>query len=143
MEGDDRLAHAVSARLSGPYTAAAGRKFGFTVGAAFVVLAGIARWRGHPVSFTVLGSLGVLLLAGALLAPTALGPVERGWMALARIISRVTTPVFMGIVYFILLTPMGLLRRTFGKSALVHRPGPTGVWLDRRQSPRGALERQF
>lgn len=137
------MAHAVPTRLSGPYTAAAGRKFGLTVGIAFLVLAGIGYWRGHPITFRVLGSLGVLLIAGALVAPTMLGPVERAWMGLARIISRVTTPIFMGIVYFILLTPIGLLRRTFGKSALVHQPGSTGVWLDRRPSPRGVLDRQF
>ena len=59
MEGDGRLAHAVPTRLSGPYTAAAGRKFGLTVGIAFVVLAGIGRWRGHPTTFMVLGSLGL------------------------------------------------------------------------------------
>jgi len=137
------LAHAVPTRLSGPYTAAAGRKFGLTVGIAFLVLAGIGRWRGHPTTFAVLGSLGLLLVVGGLVAPKALGPVERAWMGLAGIISRVTTPLFMGIVYFILLTPIGLLRRAFGGSALVHRPGSTGVWLDRRESPKGALDRQF
>jgi hypothetical protein len=137
------LAHAVPTRLSGPYTAAAGRKFGFTVGAAFIVLAGIGRWRGHPTTFAVLGGLGLLLVAGGLVVPTALGPVERAWMGMARVISRVTTPLFMGIVYFILITPIALLRRAFGGNPLVHRPGATGVWLDRRPSPRGVLERQF
>jgi len=137
------LAHPVPARLSGPYTAAAGRKFGLTVGLAFVVLAGIGRWRGHPTTFVVLGVLGLALIAGGLVIPTALGPVERGWMGLARVISRVTTPLFMGIVYFVLLTPMAVLRRTFGKNALVHTPGATGLWADRRESPRGALDRQF
>jgi hypothetical protein len=143
MEGDGRLAHAVPTRLSGPYTAAAGRKFGVTVGIAFLVLAGIGRWRGHPTTFAVLGSLGALLVAAGIVLPTALGPVERAWMGLARVISRVTTPLFMGIVYFVLLTPIGVLRRAFGGSPLVHRTGATGVWLDRRQSPRGALDRQF
>ena len=137
------MAHAVPTRLSGPYTAAAGRKFGLTVGIAFVVLAGIGRWRGHPTTFMVLGSLGLLLMVAGLVIPTALGPIERGWMGMARIISRFTTPIFMGVVYFIILTPIGLLRRAFGGSALVHRPGATGLWLDRRPSPRGALDRQF
>jgi len=143
MEGDGRLAHPVPARLSGPYTAAAGRKFGLTVGLAFVVLAGIGRWRGHPTSFVVLGALGLLLIAGGLVVPTAMGPVERAWMKLAGLISRVTTPIFMGIVYFIILTPMALLRRAFGKNALVHTSGATGLWADRRESPRGVLDRQF
>jgi hypothetical protein len=143
MEGDGRLAHAIPTRLIGPYTREAGRKFGLTLGGAFLVLAVIGYWRGHPTTLRVLGTFGILLVAGALVAPTLLRPIERAWMALARVISRVTTPIFMGAVYFILLTPIGFLRRTFGSSALVHRPGSTGVWLDRRESPRGVLDRQF
>jgi Saxitoxin biosynthesis operon protein SxtJ len=144
MEGDDRLAHSVPARLSpGSYTATAGRKFGLTVGGAFTLLALIGRWRGHPTTFAVLGVLGILLVAAGLAIPTMLGPVERGWMKLAGAISKVTTPIFMGIVYFVILTPIGLLRRAFGGNALVHRSGPHGFWVDRNQTPRSSLDRQF
>ena len=137
------MAQHVPARLKGPYTAAAGRKFGFTVGIAFLVLAGIARWRGHHTTTMVLGGLGVLLVAGGLIVPASLGPIERGWMRFALLLSKVTTPIFMGIVYFIVLTPVGLLRRAFGKNGLVHQASPNGFWADRSQSPRGALDRQF
>jgi hypothetical protein len=137
------LAHPVPARLTGPYTAAAGRKFGFTVGIAFLVLAAVARWRGHPTTFAVLGSMGAVFVAGGLVVPTLLGPVERGWMQVALAISKVTTPIFMGIVYFVVLTPIGLLRRTFAGSPLVHRSGPSGYWADRSASPPSELERQF
>lgn len=143
MEGDGRLAHAVPARLKGEYTASTGRKFGLTVGAAFVVLSLIGRLRHHPTSFALLGSLGIVLILSGLIIPTWLGPVERTWMKLAHLISKVTTPIFMGIVYFVVLTPIGLLRRAFAGSGLVHKPGPNGFWADRTQSPRSSLDRQF
>lgn len=143
MEGVGRLAHSVPARLSGSYTAADGRKFGLTVGVALTVLSVIAAWRGHPISTRVLGSAGVLLLLAAILAPRSLGPVERAWMGLASAISRVTTPVFMGIVYFVILTPIALLRRAVAGSALRHKPGAHGFWLDRSGEARSALDRQF
>jgi hypothetical protein len=137
------LAHAVPARLTGPYTAAAGRKFGFTVGIAFLVLSGVARWRGHPTTFAVLATLGGLLVAGGLIVPTMLGPVERAWMKLALAISKVTTPIFMGVVYFVVMTPIGMLRRAFAGSSLVHKAGPHGFWASREASPRSSLDRQF
>lgn len=137
------MAHSVPARLTGPYTAAAGRKFGLTVGLPLAALSVIASWRGHPISTVVLGSLAALLLLGAFIAPRSLGPVERAWMGLATIISRVTTPVFMGIVYFVILTPIALLRRAFAGSALTHKQGATGFWLDRSGVARSALDRQF
>jgi hypothetical protein len=113
------------------------------VGIAFLVLAGIARWRGHPTTVMVLGGLGVLLVLSGLVIPKLLGPVERAWMGLAGLISKVTTPLFLGIVYFIVLTPIGMLRRLFAGSALVHRATDTGFWLDRSASGRSSLDRQF
>jgi hypothetical protein len=141
MEGERRLAHSVPARLS-PYTAAAGRRFGLTVGIAFGVFAGIAFWRGHPTVTTVLGSLGGVLILAGLAVPSMLGPVDRAWMKLALLISKVTTPIFMGIIYYVVLTPAGLLRRTIGSNQLVHR-GANGVWFDRTSTPRSSLERLF
>jgi hypothetical protein len=129
--------------LKSAAAAAAGRKFGLTVGSAFTVLALIGRWRGHHTSFAVLGTLGVLLLVAALVVPTALGPVERVWMAAAHAISRVTTPIFMGVVYFIILTPVGFIRRAVGGNALAHRSGKDGFWSDRSRQPRSSLDRQF
>jgi hypothetical protein len=137
------LAHDVPARLKGPYTAAAGRKFGLTVGGAFLVLAGIAFWRGHPTTLRVLGSLGAVLVVGGLIVPTMLGPVEKGWMKFALLLSKITTPIFMGVVYFVVLTPIGFLRRMFAGSALVHKPADLGFWADRSANPRSGLDRQF
>ena len=143
MEGGGGLAHAISARLSAPYTASAGRRFGVTVGAALVVLSLIARWRGHPSSFAAFLGIGTALALAGLLIPTKLEPIERAWMALAHALSKITTPIFMGVVYFVILTPIALLRRMIGGSALVHRAGPHGFWADRSQDSRSTLDRQF
>jgi hypothetical protein len=42
-------------------------------------------------------------------------------MKLAHALSKVTTPIFMGIVYFVVLTPIGFIRRSFGGNPLVHK----------------------
>jgi len=128
------------------YPASAGRKFGLTVGIAFLVLSGIAGWRGHPTTLVVLGSLGAVLILAGLTVPTALRRVDRTWMKLALLISRVTTPIFMGVIYYVVLSPVGMLRRAFGANALVHhagRNGQAGVWFDRSASARSNLDRLF
>ena len=137
------MARPVPAGLGEGYTARAGRRFGLTVGTAFLTLAGVARWRGHGVSSWVFAVAGSLAIAGALVAPAAMGPVERAWMALAALISKVTTPVFMGIVYFVVLMPIGVIRRRFTGGSLAHRAGSEGYWADRRGTPRSSLFRQF
>jgi hypothetical protein len=49
----------------------------------------------------------------------------------------------MGIIYYLVLTPTGLLRRRFGGNQLVHRVGPHGLWFNRVDSPRSSLDRLF
>jgi hypothetical protein len=92
--------------------------------------------------FGVLG--GALVIAG-LLVPTALGPVNRAWMGLAHLLSKVTTPIFMGVVYFVVLTPISLVMRLVGKNPLVHPAQDRGFWFDRgSEKPEPSrMERQF
>lgn len=125
-------------------TAAAGRKFAFTVGAAFLVLGALLWWRGRELPATVFGSLAALLgLLGAVV-PDRLGPVERAWMGLAHLISKVTTPIFMGVVFFVVITPIALLLRLIGKSPMRARRGAATYWVPRDASAtRGDLTRQF
>ena len=135
------MAERVSTRLS---AVAKGRKFGLTVGTAFLVLAAIALWRGAPRAPTGLAVLGGLLVLAALVAPAYLGPVERAWMGMAKLISKITTPVFMGVIFFGLFTPIGFLRRRFGRDHLVHRSVSGSLWVDRPAAARHSdLERQF
>jgi hypothetical protein len=87
----------------------------------------------------------VLILLGAVL-PDALRPVHRVWMGLAGAISKVTTPIFMGVVYFGVLTPIGLIRRLVGGNPLKPRAVKDGsLWVGRGkrdEDPKG-LEHQF
>jgi hypothetical protein len=112
-------------------TRAEGRRFGVTVGVAFIVFAALAAWRGHTTASVALAVLGVGLTLSGLLVPTRLGAIERGWMRMAHAISKVTTPVVMAIMFLMVITPIGLLRRAFGGNPLVHEPQGTSFWRHR------------
>jgi hypothetical protein len=107
------------------------------VGAAFAVLALLLLWRERETAATALGALAAALLVGGLAAPAAMGPVYRAWMGLALVLSKVTTPIFLGIVYYLVLTPVGVLRRTFGQHPLVHVAKDGSFW-NRRDPVRDA-----
>jgi hypothetical protein len=115
------------------------------VGAAFLALAGLVVWRGHALEAPVFAGLGGALVLAALLVPARLGPVYRLWMGLGVAISRVTTPVFMGLIYFAVLTPTGLLRRLTGHNRLVRPRVNKSFWVARRTEARQRtdMEHQF
>lgn len=130
----------ISARLS----PAEGRRFGLLVGGAFLLFGGISHWRGHDVAPTVLWILGGSLIAAGLLIPGYLGPVYRGWMAFGLALSKITTPIFMGAIYFVVFALIGSVRRMMGRNALVRPRGET-FWITReaKTARRSNLHRQF
>ena len=125
------------------FTASDGRRFAFPVGIAFLVLAGVLLWRDRETAFQVLTGIGGTLLVAGVLVPGRLGPIYRAWMRMALAISKVTTPVFMAVVYYVVLTPSGLLMRLFGRQPIVHRPENGSFWRSTAGRPPGDLRRQF
>lgn len=98
------------------------RKFGLTTGAIVVLLFGVAiPWvfsRGYPAWPWVIGGI----LGGcALLAPASLRPVYAGWMKFGQIMNWVNTRLILGIVFFGVLLPVGLLMRLFGRDPMHRR----------------------
>jgi hypothetical protein len=75
--------------------------------------------------------LGAALILLGIILPHALVPVHRVWMGLALAISKVTTPVFLGCVYFGIITPIGLVRRWFGYDAIRSRRPGDSFWVPR------------
>ena len=119
------------------------RSFAFTLGGALLAIAAWQQWRDRPRVALALLVPALLLVAFGMVAPRALRTVRAAWMALAHAMSRVTTPVILGIVYFGVLTPLGLARR------LLVRRGrspdrKTSCWVERPAGERRSdLQRQF
>ena len=132
-------------RIPTRLTAQLGRRFGVSVGGAFAVLAGLLWWRDHDVVAAILGSVGGLLVVGGLVAPTKLGPIERAWMGFAHGVSKITTPILMGILYFLVIAPMGFVMRLFGRNPLTSIESDGSFWVSRadEDSARGGMTHQF
>ena len=135
------MAEGISARLKKDEA----RKFGLAVGAVFIGLGAFSWWRGHRVAPPIFLVIGALLFVFGAVLPTALVPVRRMWMGAAERSSRVTTPIFMGVVYFGLLTPIGLLRRWVWHSPLERRSDKESFWFVREgHTPKPEdMEHQF
>jgi hypothetical protein len=91
--------------------------------------------------------IAVLFLGAALLLPGSLARLNRAWFLLGILLGKVVTPLVMGVLFFVTVTPVGILMRLFGKDPLRLKRDPTAksYWLDRSQSGRRAesLKDQF
>jgi Saxitoxin biosynthesis operon protein SxtJ len=119
------------------------RQFGLLVGGAFGVIATIAFLRHKPTIVPgIFGTLSASLILTGLAVPAVLSKVYAGWMGMAVLLSKVTTPIFMGVIYFIIISPIGAVMRAAGRNKL-KSAGDT-VWFTRAAGERrGDLERQF
>ena len=122
------------------------RRFGLTVGGVFVALGVVSRLRGHDVAPLVLWSLGVLLVAPALIAPRVLAPVQRVWMRAAALLGEVNSRVILTILFYGVFAPIGfVMRRIRDPLDRSWRDGRTSNWIRRDREPidRARYERQF
>lgn len=122
------------------------RQFGIVTGSIVAGLFGILfPWileRSWPLwPWILFGALGGL----ALLAPLALGPVYRNWMKFGLLASRITTPIVLGIVFYLVLFPMGLFKKLFGNDSMARSFDPiaSSYRVKSRQQIPGTLERPF
>lgn len=98
------------------------RHFAFSTGAIVAVLFGlIFPWLlefSVPLWPWVVAGV---LIAWGLVAPDSLRPLYRAWMRFGLLLSRVTTPLVLGIVFFLIFAPMAFAMRLIGRDPLARK----------------------
>lgn len=92
------------------------RKFAATMAAALVILfcalLPIAFSRAVPMWPVIIATL---LLLQALIYPPSLVPVQHLWMRFGGIMGWINTRVILGVLFYVILTPLGWLQRKRGE----------------------------
>ncbi len=94
------------------------RKFGISVGIAFLLISALFWWKDVQNALRVTGTLGGVLLLGGLVAPGLLKWPYRGWMKFATVMNWFTTRIILTLMFCLAIAPMGLLMRLLGKRPL-------------------------
>ena len=104
------------------------RNFGLTTGSTIAVLFGaVLPWvfgLDYPRWPWILGAV---LGGWGLVHSRSLRPIYYGWMRFGLLLHKVTTPLVLGIVYFLIISPMSVAMRVFGRDALARRLDKTAT----------------
>jgi hypothetical protein len=132
-----------------PTEAGSDRVFGCTVGSTLMVIAATKAFVAGafpPIAWLIFASGGLLLLLG-IVAPSRLSTLNKLWSKLGTAIAKVVNPIILGLLFFLLVTPMAFVMRIAGKRPLHLSPDPTAAtyWIKREPSTGGAsgMRRQF
>jgi len=117
------------------------KEFGLIVGGILMLLAGWWLYRGKFVDTAYIVLVVVALLVSfAVLFPRALVYPNKAWMLLAEGLSFITTRIILGIVFFMIITPIGVIKRWMGWNPLSRRGASRdSYWKDyaeRQRDPR-------
>jgi hypothetical protein len=121
------------------------RSFGLLFTAVFTLVALAPAWRHRPLRAWAL-EIAAFFLACALVMPAVLSPLNQLWLRLGLVMHRIVNPVVMGTLFYLVVTPFGLVLRMLGKGrAAGMHPDPSAAtyWIDRRQQPHSRMDQQF
>jgi len=124
-----------------PRTFRAEREFGLVVGVVFSLLGWWWIYRGKFLNTAYLLSvIGAALVLSGRVVPRVLAVPRRAWMKLAEGMAYVSSRIVLALIFFLVLTPIGLIKRAMGSDPLYRRSGPRdSFWHPypaRQQNPR-------
>ena len=93
------------------------RKFAITVTVVLAVIGVVLLWKNRA-GYQYLWIVAVLLIVCDWAVPAILKPLYFVWMAFAALLGWIMTRVILGILFYIIFTPIGVIGRLLGKRFL-------------------------
>ena len=112
----------------------------------FLVFLALGLWpltKGNEINVYLI-SISLVFLVLGLFNSKILSPLSKAWIKLGEILGKIIAPIVMAIVYFIILTPVSLLVRVFGKDliGLKFKKNQNTYWIKRKKDL-GTMDKQF
>jgi hypothetical protein len=122
------------------------RTLGLVFAVFFLLVTLLPLVRGRPARMWALIPAGAFLLA-ALLLPGILHPLNIAWTRLGLLLHRITNPIILGVLFYVVFMPFGLVVRLLGKDLLRLRwdPQAESYWIPRDPPgpPPESMAKQF
>jgi hypothetical protein len=112
------------------------RAFGFVFTTAFAVVAFFPLTAGNEPRLWSIG-LAVAFLLISIVRPRLLSPLNKLWLRLALFQARLMQPLWMGVIFFLAITPMAVILRVFKSDSLELKWDARArtYWKDRSRKP--------
>ena len=123
------------------------KKFGFFFSVVFAMIALYSHSQQFMPTLVAAAVISIVFLATTLLVPQVLAPLNRIWYELGMLIGKFISPIILGIIFFILITPIAIITRVFGREHLkIKKLSVKSYWIDRHppsRPPSDSFKNQF
>ena len=111
----------------------------------FIIFLLIALWPLLNSEFIRMWALGIasIFLVLGFINSKILTPVKKSWIKLGEILGKIIAPIVMGLIYFLIITPIGLLMRLVGKDVLNLKFNKNDSYWIKRAKNINTMKRHF
>ena len=118
------------------------RSFGIVFFIVFLLIALYPlSYSGEIRDWSVIISLIFLVLG--LLNSKILTPLNKLWFKFGIFLSKIISPLIMGIIFFLVVSPIGLIMRIFGKDVLNLKYNKNQSYWIEKNGPKSRMKNQF
>ena len=118
------------------------RSFGILFSILFAIIAFWPIINGNPLRLWSI-PISVIFLVLGLLNSKLLNPLNIVWVKFGELLGRIIAPIVMAIIYFIIVTPIGLFMRLIGKDLLNLKFSKANTYWIKREKKVGSMKKQF
>jgi len=87
--------------------------------------------------------ISLIFLVLGLLNSKILTPLNKLWFKIGILLGKIVSPLIMGIIFFLVVTPIGLIIRFFGKDVLnLKYNNNKSYWIE-KNGPKSKMKNQF
>ena len=118
------------------------RSFGIVFFIVFLLIATYPLLNGNDVRvWSLLISFGFLILG--LMNSKILSPLNKLWFKFGLILGKIISPLIMGIIFFVVVTPIGVVMRVLKKDLLNLKYNQKETYWIEKTGPKSKMKNQF
>ncbi len=118
------------------------RSFGVVFFVVFLLVALFPLINGHDLRLWSL-LLSLIFLILGLINSKILTPLNKIWFKFGVFLGKVISPLIMGVIFFIVVTPIGLIMRALGKDVLNLKYNKNKTYWIEKSGPKSKMKNQF
>ncbi len=118
------------------------RSFGIVFFIVFLVVALYPLTKSHDIRFWSL-IISLIFLSLGLVNSKILSPLNKIWFKFGIFLGKLISPLVMGIIFFLVITPIGLIMRILGKDLLNLKYNKKHSYWIEKNEPKSKMKNQF
>lgn len=118
------------------------KNFGIVFFVVFFIIGFYPIFKGNDIRLWSV-SIAIIFLVLGIINSSILSPLNKLWFKFGLFLGKIVSPIVMGIIFFLVITPTSLLLKLFGKDILNLKKNKSNSYWIEKKGPKSIAKNQF